>query len=128
MAAQGRKFRRLSFVAYQDCIRPKVLRYMCDQRDGLLQQLHSTLPNTILLSPNLYSAPLIISHCIYAIFAFNPSNTTSKVYIGQTSKTIGERFAQHVRTMLRKRVHSHSDLIYTGRKMALHAAMDLSNL
>jgi hypothetical protein len=73
----------------------------------------------------LITAPLLVSHCIYVICAFNPAATTSKVYIGQTSRPIGERFVQHVRTMLRKRVYSNSDLIFIGRSMSLHAAMAL---
>jgi hypothetical protein len=62
-------------------------------------------------------------HLLVVICAYNPAATTSKVYIGQTPRPIGERFVQHVRTMLRKRVYSTSDLIFIGRSMSLHAAM-----
>jgi hypothetical protein len=113
-------------VNYAGTNTPKVLLYIYDKRSNLLQQLQPWAPNSTLHTPEFFSAPLLVSHCIYAIFAFSPTNTTTKVYIGQTSKCIRRRFIEHVRNMLRKRVYyvySHSDITYTGRKLSLHAAM-----
>ncbi len=54
--------------------------YVFGQREGLIQQLQTTLPKSALLSHTFLTTPQLVSHCMCVIFAINSMATTSNVH------------------------------------------------
>lgn len=90
---------------------PRRLRSIYAKQDALLAQLQPLIPDTD-LRPRAFTAdPWHAENVIYAIVSMERSGS-DKIYVGQTSQPLFQRFRQHVQAAAYKRIRARSDYLY----------------